>query len=67
MCWAGLIYIALAILSGAVVGAAIGAGAGDGHDHEHRHRKDRDWQGDWFSSRTVSFFFPRVVRSVRVR
>ncbi|GAA5829370.1 hypothetical protein JCM3766R1_001076 [Sporobolomyces carnicolor] len=54
MCWAGLIYIALAILSGAVVGAAIGAGAGDGHDHEHRHRKDRDWRGDWFSLRTTT-------------
>ncbi|GAA5903493.1 uncharacterized protein JCM6883_005018 [Sporobolomyces salmoneus] len=56
MCWAGVIYLLLAMISGAVVGAALGAGAGngagDGHNHEHKHRKDRgDWDGNWLKSR----------------
>jgi len=74
MCWAGLIYFALAVISGAVVGAAIGAGAGGGlgdgdrdgrGGHEHRHRKDKDW--DWLKSskKVVSFFFFSVITLFR--
>ncbi|GAA5880492.1 hypothetical protein JCM16303_005404 [Sporobolomyces ruberrimus] len=51
LCWAGIIYLAIGILSGAVVGFAIGQGGtgeGDGgHGHKHRGGTDRDRDWDW--------------------
>ncbi|GAA6014152.1 hypothetical protein JCM11491_004121 [Sporobolomyces phaffii] len=56
LCWAGVIYLALGVVSGAIAGFAIGAGAGAGPGddrdggHRHGHGRDHDRGRDWIAA-----------------